>query len=107
MTDEEKELDKASKHSALAVLGLGAVTGIALFPGMFFVPLAAIPLVALGVLQRLTEKPWLSAAALGWGAFVAIWSSSPLVGAASAVTGFFFVRHWLLTRRTRRTFPKP
>ena len=102
MTDDEKKLDTASKTSALAVLGMSAATAIALFGPPFFFPLVAIPMVAIGVVQRLTERPWLAGAAAAWGAAVALWWQSPVVGVGAAAAGAFFVRHWLLYRKLGR-----
>jgi hypothetical protein len=102
MTDDERALDKASKQSALAVLGLAAVTSVALFGPPFFMPLVAIPLWAVGVLQRLTERPWLIAGAVAWGAALAAVWRSPFIGVAAAAGGYFFVRHWLLHQRLRK-----
>lgn len=107
MTDDEKALDKASKHSSLAVLGLAAVTSVALF-NLFppFIPLVSIPLWGLGGLQRLTERPWLAAGAVAWGAALAVIWKQPLIGVGTAAAGYFFVRHWLLMRKLGST-PKP
>src|SRR5438552_554484 len=102
MTDDEKALDKASKRSALAVLGMAAATSIALFPSPFIIPLVSLPLWGLGVLQRLTERPWLSAGAVAWGIGVAALFQSPVIGVASAAGGYFFVRHWQLHRKLRK-----
>lgn len=105
MTESERALDRASKHSSLAVLGMAAATSVALFGPPFFIPLVSLPLWGLGVAQRLTEKPWLAAGAIGWGAAVALLFGSPVVGVASAAGAVFFVRHWLLIRRLRSELP--
>ncbi len=102
MTEDEKVLDKASKTSALAVLGMSAATAVALFGPPFFFPLVALPMVAMGVVQRLTERPWLAGAAAAWGAAVALWWQSPVVGVGAAAAAGFFVRHWLLYRKLGR-----
>lgn len=105
MTDDEKALDKASKYSSLAVLGMTAATAFALFGPPFFFPLVAVPMVAMGVVQRLTERPWIAGAAAAWGfAIAAIWQS-PVVAVGAAAAGAFFVRHWLLYRKLDRKTP--
>lgn len=106
MTDDEKALDRASKHSALAVLGMSTVTGVALFPGVVFgLSVAAIPMIVLGGLQRLTERPWLAAAAGAWGVAAAVIWSSPWVGLGAAASLGFFVRHLLLYRKLTAAQP--
>jgi len=100
VTDDEKALDQASKHSALAILGMSAVTAVALFPGVVFgLSIAAIPMIVLGGLQRLTERPWLAAAAGAWGIAAAVIWQSPLTGVGAAASLGFFARHFLLYRK--------
>ncbi len=100
MTESERALDRASKLSALAVLGMSAATAAALFPGAVFgLSIAAIPMILLGALQRFTERPWLAGAAAVWGAAAAVIWQSPTVGVGAAVAAGFFVRHWLLVRK--------
>jgi hypothetical protein len=56
MTDDEKKLDRCSKQSALAVLGVASVASVTFFGGVTLFPFAALPLWALGMLQRVTRE---------------------------------------------------
>lgn len=102
MTDDEKALDRCSKHSALAVLGAGAVTTVLHFGLPFFVPLVALPLFALGVLQRFTERPWLAAGAVAWAAALAVFFKEPALAIAAAPAAYFFARHWAVLKKAAK-----
>ena len=102
MTEPDQWLDKASKRSALGGLLIAAAATVCLFGPPFFIPLVSLPLWALGVLQRFTERPWLLAAACAWGVgLAAIWSQ-PAIGLATVIGAGLFGWHWSVMTKAER-----